>query len=744
MLGTLGRALYRRRHAVLAAALAVLAAASIWGAGVFGDLAGSGFGDPGSESGQAGQILDERLPRDSADVVAVYTSRDRTAADPEYRRAVDGAVAELPRATFRDVATPWSTRSARLVSADRRSVAVVFTLAGTDDSARGKAYERIREQLSVPPAGYRVEVGGRIAVSNDINKRVESDIRRAELLSLPALLLLLLVLIGGVVAAVLPVITGALVITGAFAILRALALVTDVSVFSVNVVSMLGLGLAVDYALLVVTRFREELREQPAVEEAVARTVASAGRAVLTSGLIVASALACLFLFPQVYFRSMAIAGIAVTALAVLAALTALPALLAVLGHRVDALRVPLRRRARRGRHRPKSPGTWFRFAAAVMRRPVAVVPVVVPLLALLGAPFLRVNFGDIDYRVLPDGTQSREVAERLAADFPGGGKEPIDAIVTFPAGTPRATTDVALGEYAERLRALPGVTSVSVTARAGVTARVSVSHTYDRQSAQARSLVEDVRVTTAPPGGRVLVGGNAAELTDLLASLRNTLPWMALAMVCVTLLVLFIAFGSVLLPVKAVVMSVLSLSASFGAVVWVFQDGNLSGLLDFTPTGAIEATQPILMFAVAFGLSTDYEVFLLSRVREEWDRTGDNTLAVATGVQRTAPIITSAALLLIVVIGAFSLSGISFLKMIGLGLALTILVDATVIRALLVPATMRLMGRATWWAPARLTRSQFLDDPPRSSDVFRPDRPRPALTRAAHPGAPGRQSPAA
>ena len=699
MLSTLGFAVCRLRWSVLGAGLVVFVLAAGWGSGVFGDLAGSGFSDPGSESSRADQIADRDLPRDGPDVVLLYRSNELTADDPEYRSAVEDDLVRLSRSDVVDVRTPWSTGSPRLVSADKRSVAVPLRLAGADESARDDVFERIRGELSSPPAGFHVGVGGGLAIDDDINNQVESDIRKAELLSMPMLLVLLVVLLGGIVAATVPLVIGAAVIAGAFALLRGLTQVSDVSVFSVNVVVMLGLGLAVDYALLMITRFREELRQRDTVAAAIAQTVATTGRTVIVSGAIVATTLGTLLLFPQVYFRSIGFAGIAITALAVLAALTILPAILAVLGPRVDALAVL----PGWGRGRRNSPGAWFRFAKAVMRRPIAVLLVVVPLLLLLGAPFLRVQFGQIDHRALPESTESRQVAERLAAEFPGGGQNPIDVVVTFSSGPPGPATTAALGEYVERLRGLPGITSATVTAEAGTTARVSAFHPYDEESAQARRLVADIRATTPPTGGQALVGGNVAELVDLVDNLRKILPFMVATMFVVTLLVLFLAFGSVALPLAAMVMSVLSMSASFGAIVWVFQEGHLSGLLGFTATGAVEATQPILMFAIAFSLATDYAVFLISRVREEWDRTRDNTLAVATGMEHTAPIITSAALLLVVVVGAFSLSGISFIKMIGLGLAFTILIDATVVRGILVPATMGLLGPANWWLPPAL-----------------------------------------
>jgi trehalose monomycolate/heme transporter len=339
------------------------------------------------------------------------------------------------------------------------------------------------------------------------------------------------------------------------------------------------------------------------------------------------------------------------------------------------------------------------------MRRPILYLVLVVGVLVALALPFLRVQFGGIDVRVLPANQESRIVAETIDRDFPPSSQGPIVSIVTLPEAVASPAGQAALQSYVGDVAKVPGVDGAAVTGAAGHTARVSVAYGGDPVDKAARDLVQAVRDVPAPDGARVLVGGQSATLADLLASLGHLLPRMALLVISTTFVLLFLAFGSVVLPVKAMIMNVLSLGASFGALVWIFQEGHLSGVLHFTPTGFVEATQPILVLAIVFGLSMDYEVFLMSRIREQYDLTGDNTAAVATGLQRTGGIITSAALLLLVVIGAFSLSGITFIKMIGVAMLIAIVIDATIVRILLVPATMRLLGRANWYAPGRLGR---------------------------------------
>jgi trehalose monomycolate/heme transporter len=707
MFETLGRAMYRGRRWVVALALVLVAFAGVWGAGVFGHLSSGGFADPRTESSRAADVVQRELGHQSADVVVVYRSPDRTVDDPAFRDAVTTTLAGLPTGTVESTSTYWGGGAERLVSTDRHATYVALRLAG-DDDRRTAALEQIRGDLAAP--GLSTQVGGAATIEQDINARVSSDVARAEMWSMPVVLVLLVLIFGSLVAASLPVVIGGAAVLGAFAALRGFTYVTDVSVFAVNVITLLGLGLAIDYGLFMVSRFREESRRQASVEEAVARTMATAGRTVAVSGITVAFSLAGLLIFPQSFLRSMGFGGAAAVLVAMLAALTVLPALLGLLGSRVDALslRPGLRRLLRRPPADPArsaDTGAWSRIARTVMRHPVVIAAGVTTVLVVLALPFLHIQFGGVDERVLPAGTESRVVAETLRQDFPAGVATPVEAVVTLPEAVDSPAGGAALESYVTAVAQVPGVSAAFVAGAAGDTARVAVAHDGDPGSAAARQLVSDVRDLPAPPGGEVLVGGDAAALTDLLHGLGSLLPWMALLIGGTTFVLLFLAFGSIVLPLKAVLMNVLSLGASFGALVWIFQEGHLAGLLGFEPTGFIEATQPILILAIIFGLSMDYEVFLMSRIREQYDLTGDNTAAVATGLQRTGGIITSAALLLAVVIGAFSLSGLTFIKMIGISMLIAIVVDATVVRMLLVPATMRLLGHANWFVPGPLRR---------------------------------------
>jgi trehalose monomycolate/heme transporter len=519
---------------------------------------------------------------------------------------------------------------------------------------------------------------------------------------MPVLLVLMLIIFGSLAAASLPLAIGGVAILGSFAALRLLTLFTSVSIYSINITTILGLGLAIDYGLFMVARFRDELNSQPSTAAALSRTVATAGRTVAVSGVTVALALASLMLFPETFLRSMGYGGVATVLVDMLAALTVMPALLAVLGPRVNALRV---RRSVRRTAVPEGRGAWYRIARSVMRRPVAYIAVIVIALLALGSPFRSIAWGGTDARALPAGSAPRVVTEALTRDFPANSTTPIEAVIRFDGPAAASAQRAALGAYLTRLDHVPGVIAPQVTGVAGDYARVDMRFSANAESVAARNLVAQVRAVPPPAGAHVYVGGTSAELVDELASLGSVLPWMALMVAITTFVLLFLAFGSVVLPVKAIVMNALSLTATFGAVVWIFQEGHLSGLLHFTPTGTIDPTMPILMLAIIFGLSMDYEVFLLSRIRERYDVTGDNKAAIAGGLQRTGGIITSLALLLVIVIGAFSASGITFIKLMGVGMIIALVVDATIIRVLLVPATMRLLGPANWWAPGPLRR---------------------------------------
>ncbi|MGH9272743.1 MAG: MMPL family transporter, partial [Ilumatobacteraceae bacterium] len=537
--------------------------------------------------------------------------------------------------------------------------------------------------------GLTVGVGGGEAVGEDIGSTIEGDLARAELIAIPITLALLLLVFGGLIAASLPLFVGVLAVLGTFLSLYVIGSLTDVSIFAINLTTALGLGLAIDYSLFIVSRYREELRDGRSVEQSVVRTLETAGKTITISALTVAVSLSALLVFPQYFLRSFAYAGIAVVLLAMLASVVALPALLAVVGHRIDSLRIFKRRAPKRDEN-----GFWYRMATRVMRRPIPVALGVVAVLLLLGAPFLRVQFGTPDDRVLPESSEAREVSETLRSDFDGNSSESFPVVIDGVEGD----VDTELTALATSVSALDGVARVESTggtfvdgqlvapagpesARFAIagTGWADVVPTVQMASSAGEDLVAEIRSLEA--GGELLVGGQAAQLVDTKSSIADRLPLAVSIIVIATFILLFLLSGSVLVPIKALVLNLLSLTATFGAMVWIFQDGNLSGLLGFTATGAIDTSTPILMFCIAFGLSMDYEVFLLSRIKEEPDRTGDNDHAVALGLERTGRIVTAAALLLSVTFFAFGTSGVSFIKMFGIGLGIAVLMDAFVIR---------------------------------------------------------------
>jgi RND superfamily putative drug exporter len=687
-----------------------LCAAGALGSGAFGVLEDGGFEDPDAESTRAADALEGRLDTGAPNLVLLTRSSTGSVDDP--KAAADGAALTDALAAWPDISeveSYWSLGGVpALRSADADEALVLAYVTGDEDAV----IEEVRDALGGTRGVLDVKVGGGEAVENEITSTVESSLGRAELIAIPLTLIVLVFVFRSVVAASVPLLVGVMAIMGTLFALYVLGSMTDVSIYSINLTTALGLGLAIDYSLLIVSRFREELRRGLAAPDAVVRSVETAGRTVAISALTVAVSLSALLIFPLYFLRSFAYAGIAVVLLAMLSSIVTLPALLAVLGHRVDS------RRARRAAAAvaEESDGFWHGVATAVMRQPLPIALGVTALLILLGTPFLRLSVGLPDERVLPESSDARQASERIQTGFQGDSAEAFSIVVERAedrAPLAAYAIDVSMVDGVARVEGLDGIyqdgdvvgEAPSSSARDGRdgAAVLEVVPSVDLQSGAGEQLVEDIRAID--PGFDTLVGGSAAQLLDTKDALLARLPW-ALAIIAVTTLVLlFLMTGSVLIPIKALVLNLLSLTATFGAMVWVFQDGNLSGLLDFTATGRIDSSMPILMFCIAFGLSMDYEVFLLSRIKEEYDRTGRNATSVALGLERTGRIVSAAAALLAITFLAFGTADVTFLKLFGVGLALAVVMDATVIRGLLVPAFMRLAGPANWWTPAPLRR---------------------------------------
>ena len=709
MLTRLAWLIVRRRRLVLVVSGVFLLAAGALGSGAFGVLEDGGFEDPDAESTRAADALEGHFDAGAPNLVLLTRSSTGDVDDP--LAIVDGTtltdvLAERPGVS--EVVSYWSLGGAPALRSDDGDEALVLARVTGDEDA---VIEDLRDTIGGSQGVLDVKIGGGEAVENEITSTVESSLGKAEMIAIPLTLLLLVFVFRSVVAASLPLLVGVMSIMGTLFALFVLGSLTDVSIYSINLTTALGLGLAIDYSLFIVSRFREEMRLGLAVPDAVVRSVETAGRTVAISALTVAVSLSALLIFPLYFLRSFAYAGIAVVLLAMLSSIVTLPALLAVLGHRVDS------RRARRAPATadPTSGGFWHGVATAVMRRPLPIALGVTALLVLLGTPFLRLSVGLPDERVLPESSEARQVSERIHTGFPGDSAEAFSIVVEHiddPAALAAYATDVSSIAGVARVEGprrvyqdgdvVDEATPTTPTAPDGA-AVLEVVPTVDLQSGAGEQLVEDIRALD--PGFDTLVGGSAAQLIDTKDALLARLPW-ALAIIAVTTLVLlFLMTGSVLIPVKALVLNLLSLTATFGAMVWIFQDGHLSGLLDFTATGRVDSSMPILMFCIAFGLSMDYEVFLLSRIKEEHDRTGENAASVALGLERTGRIVSAAAALLAITFLAFGTADVTFLKLFGVGLALAVVLDATVIRGLLVPAFMRLAGPANWWTPAPLRR---------------------------------------
>src|SRR6266542_3069850 len=687
MLERLGRFTVRRRRGILIGTVIGVVVAAAFGGSVIQRLSNGGFTHPGSESERAEGLLGRAFHAGNPNLMLLVTARVGTVDDP----AVSTAGTALTRKVAAEPGVQqafsyWSLGSPPpLRSTDSRQAILLARIAGNADEVRDRVKE-LSPKFTRSTGPLTIAVGGQAEVFRQVGTQVEKDLRKAETITFPVVLILLVLVFGSVVAAGLPLSIGALAVVGTLLVLRVISALTDVSIFSLNLTTALG----IDYSLFIVSRYREEMRHGLIAHEAVVRTVQTAGRTVLFSALTVAISLAALLIFPLFFLRSFAYAGIAVVALALLGAIVFLPALLAALGTRVD--RWVLWHRT------PKEvgEGVWHRIATFVMRRPVAIAVTVTAFLLILGAPFLRTNFS----------SQEASALSVVAVDAPATDNARDSEIDGYARGLSRlasvARVDALTGSYVRgELAAPPGPASARFESASSTW--LSVVPSVEPLSGAGERLVHDVR--SAPAPFQTLVAGPSAQLVDSKAAIFGRVPLAAGLIALVTFAVLFLMTGSVLVPIKALVLNLLSLSATFGAMVFIFQEGHFAGLLNFTATGTLDSAMPVLMFCIAFGLSMDYEVFLLSRIKEEHDATGDNVGSVAVGLERTGRIVTAAAAILAVVFIAFATSEITFIKLFGVGMALAVIMDATLIRGALVPAFMRLAGNANWWAPGPLRR---------------------------------------
>jgi RND superfamily putative drug exporter len=679
MFDALARFTTARRRLVLILAVVFVAVAGMVGGPVAGllDTGAEDFEDPSAEAVLAAEDI-ERATGASAspDVIALVRGTGNVPRVTAVLEADEGVALVNRGAASRD---------------GQSAYVLAWTRNGADEEEVVERLER-----AVEPIGG-VTLGGRAVAAPQVGEQVSEDLAKAEMLAFPLLFLFSLFVFRGVVAALLPLAVGMMTVLGAFLMMRGVDAVIPMSIYALNLIIGLGLGLAIDYSLFVVSRFREEMERGLGTADAIRRTLATAGRTVLFSAVTVAAALASLIVFPQRFLYSMGIGGALVALAAAAVSLTVLPALLAVLGPRVNALSL---KRWQTTMHRDAAAvksGFWYRLSHWVMRRAVPVALATSVLLIALGIPFLRIEFTGVDASVLPESASGRVVDDALRRDFPPSGASSVIVAVRAP-----EDAQSTIEGYADRLAEVDGVVDVRPQWLGGMW-RIDLIPAGETLGDQARAVVREVREVQAP--FPVRVGGETAGFLDLQSSLQDRLP-LALAILCTTtLILLFLMTGSVVLPIKALIMNLLTLSAAFGLLVLIFQDGRFEGLLDYTTQGALESTQPILLFAVAFGLSTDYGVFLLTRIKEARDGGLSNTEAVAVGLERTGRIVTFAALLFSIAMGAFATSSIIFIKELGVGTVLAVLIDATIVRALLVPSLMKLLGEWNWWAPRPLAR---------------------------------------
>ncbi|MFC8179175.1 MULTISPECIES: MMPL family transporter [Nocardiaceae] len=686
-----------RKRWVLTIAIVAVALSGVWGIGVFSKLSEGGFIDPGSEAAEVSTLV-AGLGQPTPDIVAIYTAPEGKTIDdiaPDVTAVLDEFQNEY---SVENVTSYWTANAAAkqfLLSNDGTKALATVTL-GPDSGVTFSTFGDLPPKLVVP--GVTSQFAGGSVVGVSFSTTLQSDLVRSEAIAIPITLVLLIFIFGGVVAAAVPVFVGILSVISALAILRVLTVVTEVSSFSINVASLLGLGLAIDYGLFIVSRFREEMRAGVDPQNAAVRTVLTAGRTIVFSGLLLICAFAGMLVFPQPVVKSLGFGAMAAVASAAILSLTAVPALLAILGHRINSLTWS---RSASDRGDARAQKFWGAVVTRVMRTPGIVAVVIVAALLVLSAPILKVTLGEVDYTALPQNDPARVAVETLNSEFPTTGE---GATVVLRGTDGQKPQGAPIADITRQAEAVDGIARVQFTGSADdfVVVQATFSEPSEGKSEveSTSDAVASLRQMTPPDGTEILVGGSRALVDDGNAAIAKWLPAMIAIMVISTLILLFLAFGSIVLPIKAVLMAGLSLGATFGVLTWVFQEGHGAELLGVTPA-PLEATFVVLILAVVFGLSTDYEVFLMSRMVEA--RAGGATTeeAVTVGAQRTGRIVTAAALILIVVTGAFTISDLSIMRFLGVGMILALIVDATIIRMLLVPSLVKLMGEVNWWAPA-------------------------------------------
>ena len=689
MFEKLGSLIVTRKKFIFTLFIALILAAGAIGSSVFGKLDSGGYSDPKSDSAKVFEYLtDEFKVKDPAVVLVVETKNGIIS--PEASASATRLESQIKlEPGVESTLSFWSSGGApSLKSSDGNSAFLFIYSESTDWDEVQNLGKRMQEKYEGNYETLRVYASGTGVFAHAINTKIADDLKISEAISIPLTFIFLVFVFGSLVASAMPLLVGVSAILGSLLIMYLLTLFTGVSVFALNLITGLGLGLGIDYSLLMVNRFREELHAGKSVEDAVRKTVSTAGKTVFYSGLTIVITLASLMLFPLMFLKSFGYAGVTVVIMAVLGSLVALPALLAILGTRINKAVV------RKGAIVPKEDGRWAHTARFVMRRPVAVVTLSLILLTVLAAPIKDIVFTQVDSRVLPASNPAAAASQIISERFPGQEGNPIEIVV--PNG---AQITSQIDQFTSEVAKVDGIVRIGQLQTYGNDVRVTAIHEMGPRTPDAERLINEIRDLPSPVG--TLIGGVAADYADTQNGIARTMPWALLWIVIGVLLLLFVFTGSIILPIKAVILNILSLAATLGAITWIFVHGHLQWLVgEFTVTNAVDTGSIILVAVVAFGLSMDYELFLLSRIKEEHDAGKSNVESVAIGLQRSARIITAAAGLLAIVFASFVLSGVTSIKMLGFGVAFAIILDATLVRALLVPALMRLFGERNWWAP--------------------------------------------